>query len=45
MSAGLDQLEERVRRNLGRLMLAARWIMAPRYVGGLLLVVAKSSRC
>ena len=37
-------LEERIRRNLGRVMFAARWIMAPIYVGLLValgLVVVK----
>ena len=40
----LDIFEERVRRNLGRVMFAARWIMAPIYLGllvALLLVVVK----
>jgi uncharacterized protein (TIGR00645 family) len=40
----LSAIEQRIRRNLGRVMLAARWIMAPLYLGllgGLLLVVAK----
>ena len=37
-------LEERIQRNLGRAMFAARWIMAPIYVGllvALLLIVIK----
>src|SRR5579872_7221611 len=37
-------IEERVRRNLGRVMLAARWIMAPIYIGllvALVLIVVK----
>lgn len=37
-------LEERIRRNLGRVMFAARWIMAPIYIGllvALALVVVK----
>ncbi len=41
-------LEERIRRNLGRAMFAARWIMAPIYVGllvALLLIVIKFVRC
>jgi uncharacterized protein (TIGR00645 family) len=40
----LEAFEERVRRNLGRVMFAARWIMAPIYLGllvALLLVVVK----
>jgi uncharacterized protein (TIGR00645 family) len=40
----LDALEDRVRRNLGRVMFAARWIMAPIYLGllfSLLLIVVK----
>ena len=44
MSEDLAGLEERIRRNLGRVMVAARWIMAPLYIGllaGLVLVVAK----
>ena len=40
----LEVFEERVRRNLGRVMFAARWIVAPIYLGllvALLLVVVK----
>ncbi len=40
----LAVIEERVRRNLGRVMLAARWIMAPIYIGllvALVLIVVK----
>jgi uncharacterized protein (TIGR00645 family) len=40
----LEVFEERVRRNLGRVMFAARWIMAPIYLGlliALLMVVVK----
>ena len=40
----IGAIEERVRRNLGRAMFAARWIMAPIYVGllvALVLVVVK----
>ena len=40
----IGSIEERVRRNLGRAMFAARWIMAPIYLGllvALLLVVVK----
>jgi uncharacterized protein (TIGR00645 family) len=40
----IGAIEERVQRNLGRAMFAARWIMAPLYVGllvALLLVVIK----
>ena len=43
MSAAED-IEERVRRNVGRVMFAARWIMAPIYIGllvALVLVVVK----
>jgi uncharacterized protein (TIGR00645 family) len=39
-----EDLEERVRRNVGRAMFAARWIMAPIYLGllaALVLVVVK----
>ena len=39
-----EDLEERVRRNVGRTMFAARWIMAPIYLGllvALVLVVVK----
>ena len=36
----IDVIEERVRRNVGRAMFAARWIMAPIYIG--LLVRAAS---
>ncbi len=44
MSQDLTRLEERIRRNLGRVMVAARWIMAPLYIGllaGLVLLVVK----
>jgi len=40
----IGNIEERVQRNLGRAMFAARWIMAPIYVGllvALLLIVIK----
>jgi uncharacterized protein (TIGR00645 family) len=40
----IGDLEARIRRNLGRVMVAARWIMAPLYIGllcGLLLLVVK----
>jgi uncharacterized protein (TIGR00645 family) len=40
----IEAFEERVRRNLGRAMFAARWIMAPIYLGllvGLLMIVVK----
>ena len=43
-AAWLSEFEGRARRNLGRLMFVARWIMAPLYFGllaGLLLLVAK----
>src|SRR5579871_5726758 len=43
-SFSLELLEERARRNLGRGMFVARWIMAPIYVGllaALVLVVIK----
>ena len=39
-----EDIEERVRRNVGRVMFAARWIMAPIYLGllvALVLVVVK----
>ena len=35
----IDVIEARVRRNVGRAMFAARWIMAPIYVGLLLALV------
>src|SRR4051794_2659080 len=41
---GIEIIEERVRRNLGRVMLATRWLMAPIYLGllvALALVVIK----
>jgi uncharacterized protein (TIGR00645 family) len=40
----LAEVEERIRRNLGRVMFAARWIMAPIYIGllaALVLVMVK----
>lgn len=40
----VEDLEERIRRNAGRVMFAARWIMAPIYLGllvALVLVVVK----
>lgn len=40
----IEVLEERIRRNLGRIMFIARWIMAPIYIGllgALMLVVVK----
>jgi uncharacterized protein (TIGR00645 family) len=40
----IEALEERIQRNLGRAMFAARWIMAPIYVGllvALLMIVVK----
>jgi len=43
-AAWLSAFEDRTRRNLGRVMFIARWIMAPLYLGllaGLLLLVAK----
>ena len=43
-TAWIDVIEERVRRNVGRAMFAARWIMAPIYLGllvALALVVVK----
>jgi uncharacterized protein (TIGR00645 family) len=43
-AAWLSAFEDRARRNLGRVMFIARWIMAPLYLGllaGLLLLVAK----
>jgi uncharacterized protein (TIGR00645 family) len=43
-AAWLTAFEDRARRNLGRVMFVARWIMAPLYLGllaGLLLLVAK----
>ncbi len=42
--SAIEVLEERVRRNLGRVMLTARWIMAPIYFGlllALILIVVK----
>ena len=42
--AWIEVIEQRTRRNLGRALLAARWIMAPIYVGLLIalgLVVVK----
>lgn len=42
--AWLSNIEERVRRNVGRVMFLARWIMAPMYIGllvALVLVVVK----
>lgn len=41
---GTEGLEERIRRNVGRVMFTARWIMAPIYLGllvALVLVVVK----
>jgi uncharacterized protein (TIGR00645 family) len=35
----IEVIEERVRRNVGRAMFAARWIMAPIYIGLLLALV------
>lgn len=43
-AAAIEEFEQRVRRNLGRAMFVARWIMAPFYLGllaALLLVVVK----
>jgi uncharacterized protein (TIGR00645 family) len=40
----IEALEQRIQRNLGRVMFAARWIMAPIYIGlllALILVVVK----
>jgi uncharacterized protein (TIGR00645 family) len=42
--SAIEVLEERVRRNLGRVMFTARWIMAPIYLGllvALVLIVVK----
>lgn len=44
LPAAIEQFEERARRNLGRVMFIARWIMAPMYLGllaALVLVVVK----
>jgi len=43
-TTSIEDLEERIRRNAGRVMFAARWIMAPIYLGllvALVLVVVK----
>jgi uncharacterized membrane protein YqhA len=40
----VDVIEERIRRNLGRVMFTARWVMAPLYLGllvALMLIVVK----
>ncbi|HLY89863.1 MAG TPA: YqhA family protein [Acetobacteraceae bacterium] len=44
LTRSIEALEERIQRNLGRAMFAARWIMAPIYVGllvALLMIVVK----
>lgn len=44
LSPSIAAIEERIQRNLGRAMFAARWIMAPIYVGllvALLMIVVK----
>jgi uncharacterized protein (TIGR00645 family) len=43
-ASAIEVLEERIRRNVGRMMFVARWIMAPIYIGllvALVLIVVK----